>query len=348
MASSDLEHITWQVSVPEGSVYQGRDQQECPDRGCDTRRPKRAKLLRAMCIISVVIVVVSVSAIVIGVLGFSSYAGGTKYVLCGGVLAGGMVLLFTICPFCMFHKEKTTKKGIAMGGQYKCCLYCMVIYFAFVLCAVLTVLGISGIWSTVECVRAKQKILLSYNMCKENTEARYIIAVLTLVTSSILLILILVIICIFCYNKKTLGYKDIYERNREFVEEIRREAREEALKEVADQDAYREAQLRQPDRSPGIGCRPANPNTPPRQYGDRHHEHRGAPASRRHGDQRPLEPRAPHSKRHGNRRPVYPSAPPLDKVNTEEPPPSYEKVVGDEPNKYKFEIGQESTDIDKP
>lgn len=254
MASRDIECIP----VPEGPVYQRHDQKDCPDNGHDTGRQERGKLLKSMCITSVGMVIASVLAILIWILGLPSYSGGIKFIMYAGVFAGGMVIFFAVCPICMYYEDKRREEGMVMGKQYKFCLNCMIIYFAFALCAVLIVLGLAGIYGTVECVQAKQEILLSYNLCTENTEAQLIFAILTTATSSVLLILILLVICIFCCNKSTLGYQDIYEYRREDIEEIRRQAREEALRV-----AGREILLRQQDGGPGVGPLTANPRAPP-------------------------------------------------------------------------------------
>ncbi|XP_060592758.1 uncharacterized protein LOC132747404 [Ruditapes philippinarum] len=200
----------------------------------------RGKRLQVMCNCSILMVLVSIFAIVVGVLAILN-SDDILYILGGGVIAGGMSLLLTICPFCMWIEGRKTKTGTKMSGLFKCNLICLMVWFSFCVCGILMAMGISGIWGTVTCLQEKQNPgKSSINLCKEETSKKLTYSVLTLVLSALLLILTIVIMCLFCCNTKAFGYKTVRQRRYEYYRnnaraEIEREMIEERTNESRDQ-----------------------------------------------------------------------------------------------------------------
>lgn len=158
---------------------------------------KRDKLLRRMCILTVITLITSIVSIIVGIIQISESGGKFPYSAGGAIIGGVMSFLLTLCPCCMY---KEGKGSYDTTECFDCCTITMVIWWSLTVLAIPIGLGISGAYGWAECLNPPKD-----GVCYDNAGPKLALSVVTIIVSIILMVLTMGIFFTCCCNAKTFG-----------------------------------------------------------------------------------------------------------------------------------------------
>ncbi|XP_045161086.2 uncharacterized protein LOC123526137 [Mercenaria mercenaria] len=214
---------------------------------------KRTRLTRRICILAGVTLLMSLVAIVVGVVSVAVSGPDFPFRAGAAMIAGIPTFLLALCSMCMFYEGTKTGED-ETTCCFDCCTILMVILFSIAILTICLGFGLGGIYGIVACTNQAERI----KVCLDSADSKMALSVVTIIITLVLFVLSLAIFFTCCCNAATFGMPllggyyngpERYDRRENF--------RRENLQEIAIQNALSEARRQQPrPRSPveSISC----------------------------------------------------------------------------------------------
>ncbi|XP_053380591.1 uncharacterized protein LOC123560099 isoform X1 [Mercenaria mercenaria] len=164
----------------------------------DLDADRRETVLRRMCKLSVVVLFVGLASLLVGIIAVVYSGSKFPYNAGGGIIAGIVACLLSICPMCMLLQSWRYKKY--RKSSYDCCIMSLCFWGLFAMLGIIFGLAVNGIGALLGCHHRSKE-----TGCWKNKESQFALAILTVILTSILLIVITAIFVICCCNCRVLS-----------------------------------------------------------------------------------------------------------------------------------------------
>lgn len=157
---------------------------------------ERSKALRRMCILSAVMMVMSVTSLVIGAAAVQTSDGKFPFNAGGAIIAGILALLMSLCPMWMHYQAVQEAAQMDRGPDYidkSCCCWAMFFWSFLILLGIPFGFVVNGAVAVNACVHPSEQ-----NGCKKNADTKLVLAIATIIVTGLLMVLTIMILCTCC------------------------------------------------------------------------------------------------------------------------------------------------------
>ncbi|XP_045161084.2 uncharacterized protein LOC123526138 isoform X1 [Mercenaria mercenaria] len=171
----------------------------CPAQGIEG---KRSRLTRRICILAGVTLLMSLVAIIVGIVSVAVSGSASDFPFSAGaaMVAGIPAFLLSFCPMYMYYEGAKTS-GQSTTGCFDCCTILMVVWFSITILAICFGFGLGGIYGVVACTNQAERI----KVCLDSADSKMALSVVTIVITLVLFVLSLAIFFTCCCNAATFG-----------------------------------------------------------------------------------------------------------------------------------------------